>query len=156
MSPGRHPTPDAVEAILAHAAAAPDVEVCGLLVGRFVDGGADVVEARPAANVAAEGRADRYTVDPREILRLEEDLDGTDLALVGVYHSHPHGPPEPSAHDHRNAELWPSFVHAIAGRSDDGGWEVRFFWSGGDGRLRPLVEPSSAPVLSPESGQKPR
>ena len=82
-----------------------------------------------ASNVAAEGRAERFTVDPREILRLQEDLERSGEELVGVYHSHPRGRAEPSALDLRNASLWPCMLHAIVGLGGSAEDELSFYWS---------------------------
>ena len=124
------------------------VEVCGLLVGRFGGETVHVVRVEPTRNVAAEGREDRFTVDPRAILRLQEALDDGDLEIVGVYHSHPETPPRPSALDRRNASLWPSFVQAIVGVSQTGQTEVAWWWSDRLGVLSsasPCAQAASSP-----------
>lgn len=133
------------EAVVQHAASSPSLEVCGLLVGVRDGDRVTITAVRPTTNVVAEGCDDRFTVDPRALLRIEEELDGTGAELVGVYHSHPRTPPEPSLLDRRNAALWPSFVHAIAGRAEDGPIEARWYWSDRGGVL------SSAPSCTPAS-----
>jgi proteasome lid subunit RPN8/RPN11 len=130
---------DVIETILRHARSAPTLEVCGLLVGVREAETVTVLEARRARNVAAEGVHDRFTVDPRELLRIEEELEPAGLQLVGVYHSHPRSPPEPSLLDRRNAALWPSFVHAIAGTGKHQRFEVRWYWSDSGGVLSSAV-----------------
>lgn len=84
----------AMAVLRAHCAEAYPEEACGLLVG-LPDA---VFRAEPAANVA-EDRRRRFEVDPRLRLRLHRELRDGPHAVVGVYHSHPHGPPEPSATD---------------------------------------------------------
>ncbi|MCP4867629.1 MAG: M67 family metallopeptidase [Proteobacteria bacterium] len=143
-------------AVVAHAQQSPSIEVCGLLIGTRGPDGVTITDVHPTANVAAEGCEDRFTVDPRVLLRLEEELEPSGTELVGVYHSHPRTPPDPSLLDRRNAALWPSFVHAIAGR-DNGDpiaptgaaalrcrpLVVRWYWSDSGGVL------SSAPPCTP-------
>lgn len=77
----------------AAALAARPREACGLLVG---DGAriAAIVETR---NLAP--RADRFLIDPARHLALQRELRGGAARIVGLFHSHPHGPPEPSEAD---------------------------------------------------------
>lgn len=83
--------------ILEHARQSPSVECCGLLIGV----GEDMISVEAverAANMAAEpGR--RFEIDPQVQFDLLRRLRGTDQSIVGHYHSHPGGPPAPSAYD---------------------------------------------------------
>ena len=107
----------------AHCARARPEEACGLLVGA----GEQVVRIEPAENVA-EDRRRRFEVDPRLLLRLHRELRGGPLSVLGVYHSHPAGRPEPSPTDLAKA-LDPELVWLIVGadgaarawRIEDGG-----------------------------------
>jgi [CysO sulfur-carrier protein]-S-L-cysteine hydrolase len=40
-----------------------------------------------------------YRVDPRELLRIFDEMDELGLELVGIYHSHTHSPARPSRTD---------------------------------------------------------
>lgn len=40
-----------------------------------------------------------YRVDPRELLRIFDEMDALGLELVGIYHSHTHSPARPSKTD---------------------------------------------------------
>lgn len=93
-----------------HALDALPEECCGLLVGRSA-GERVVTEARPARNVHPGPREARYTVDPLEVLRLDREVRGTDVDLLGFYHSHPGYPAEPSDFD--RARAWPGFTYLI-------------------------------------------
>lgn len=87
-------------------AGAPD-EQCGLLMG-----GPDVVlRAHPARNLDASPR--RYTVDPVDHFAALRAARAEGLAVVGAWHSHPAGPPIPSATD--LAEAAPDFLYLIVG-----------------------------------------
>ena len=81
------------EQLLHEAAASPDEEVCGLLIGEtFVE------RIIPAANVAEDTR-DTFEIDPAILfaaIRTERAGRGK---LLGYYHSHPVGPPTPSDRD---------------------------------------------------------
>lgn len=68
-------------------------EACGLLVGSGA--GIDaIVETRNLAD-----RADRFLIDPARHLALQRELRGGAARIVGLFHSHPHGPPAPSDAD---------------------------------------------------------
>jgi proteasome lid subunit RPN8/RPN11 len=97
-------------AVASHAREAAPAECCGLLLGR----GARVMFAARMTNVA--DRPDRYRLDDREHIALRKILRGVrpPLEIVGVYHSHPHGPAVPSATDRAEAQ-YPDWVHVIAG-----------------------------------------
>lgn len=101
--------PEAMAVVRAHCAAAHPEEACGLLVG-LPDA---ILRAEPAENVA-EDRRRRFEVDPRLRLRLHRELRGGPHAVVGVYHSHPQGRPEPSAVDLAKA-MEPDLLWLIVG-----------------------------------------
>jgi proteasome lid subunit RPN8/RPN11 len=103
--------PDAVRrALIADARRRAPRECCGFLLGRR----GHVVCAVAMRNVAR-GHA-RYRVDSRQHLDLRRIMRGLAPALeiVGVYHSHPDGPPRPSPSDVAEA-FYPAWVHVIVG-----------------------------------------
>jgi proteasome lid subunit RPN8/RPN11 len=79
-------------------------ECCGFLIGEPGEGGA-VHQVVPGTNLAPEERADRFEMDPLDILRAEERAEAAGLAVIGYYHSHPDWPAIPSQEDLRWA--WP-------------------------------------------------
>lgn len=78
-------------------------EACGLLVGQRADNAVLVSEARESRNIASDPRA-HFEVDPGLRLRLQRELRGQGLEIVGVFHSHPSGDPAPSKTD--CAAIW--------------------------------------------------
>ena len=112
----------AFDAILAHAAATQPEEACGLLLG----GGQRILEARAAANVVPD-KVRHFEIDPQALIDAHRAERSGGPELIGYYHSHPVGPPEPSATDRasaaRDGKVW-----AIAGQG-----EVRFWRDGPDG-----------------------
>ncbi len=88
----------ALEAIVAEAARAVPEEACGLLLGA----GGRITEARPASNVAL-NKARHFEIDPAALIDAHRAERGGGPELVGYYHSHPSGPPEPSATDREQA-----------------------------------------------------
>lgn len=72
---------------------APD-EACGLLLGR----GGRIEAARPAANVHADPRT-RFEIDPAALIAAHRAARAGGPELIGYFHSHPAGHPQPSATD---------------------------------------------------------
>lgn len=88
-------------------------ECCGLIEGVLTPS-LTKGEARalhPTRNLAS--AADRFEIDPAAHIALLRRLRGTERALIGCYHSHPGGRPEPSAHDLESANE-PGFLWLIA------------------------------------------
>jgi proteasome lid subunit RPN8/RPN11 len=105
------------ELILHAQAGAPD-EVCGILAGRDdavvrvfpVRNSADEVGAergvfrdRASGTASAGRRAVHYYMDPRDQLRVYNEIDLLGLDVVGYYHSHTHTEARPSPTDIRLA-----------------------------------------------------
>lgn len=97
---------DVLAALRAHAdRAAPD-EACGALVGHFMDHGVgdplfrdrEVVRAMPMRNAHPRPRG-AYLLDAGELVAVAAEAEAAGLDVVGFYHSHPRGPPGPSAED---------------------------------------------------------
>jgi len=106
----------------------PD-EVCGMLAGRDgrverafrVRNAADEVTAQSgvfrdrATGEAAPGRrAVHYYMDPRDQLRVYNEIDGLGLDLIGYYHSHTHSEARPSPTDVRLATDLASFYVLVS------------------------------------------
>ncbi len=93
-----------LDQIRAHAAEAPDEEVCGLLFGdvNMIDA------AQPATNIA-DDRRHRFELDPATLFAAHRAARAGGPGIVGHYHSHPNGVARPSARDAADAEpgsLW--------------------------------------------------
>lgn len=72
-------------------------EACGLLAGHRVG---DQLQASAVFITTNLFRSDtRYRIDPAEQLAAFNQIDALGLELVGIYHSHPNGPDEPSPTD---------------------------------------------------------
>jgi proteasome lid subunit RPN8/RPN11 len=77
-------------------------ECCGLLVGhRLPNGTVEVTRVHPSANLRPQ--PDRFEIDPRLWVDLARALGKGPQQIVGLYHSHPDGPAQPSATDLRAA-----------------------------------------------------
>jgi proteasome lid subunit RPN8/RPN11 len=88
----------------AAAEAAPD-ECCGLLLGR----NGIVSELVPARNVAADPSRS-FEIDPGLLLATHRNARGKGVRVIGHWHSHPNGRPEPSKRDAARAtqdgQIW--------------------------------------------------
>lgn len=83
-----------LERLLAEAGAADPREACGLLFGSDVAIGA----CQPADNVHPEPET-HFEIDPQALIDAHRAMRSGGPRLVGYYHSHPRGTPEPSATD---------------------------------------------------------
>ena len=85
--------------LLSAAAASPDAEICGLLIGQ------DHVEQIIATRNVATNPRRRFEIEPEALfaaIRMEREGG---VRLLGYYHSHPSGPASPSAHDEAQASV---------------------------------------------------
>jgi len=108
----------ALAAARAHAVADPAREACGLLLG----GEGGVEQALPAANVAADP-ARFFEVDPVVLLAAHRAARSGGPAILGCYHSHPHGPPSPSPRD-AAAAAPDGWLWLILGMAGEGMWRA--------------------------------
>jgi proteasome lid subunit RPN8/RPN11 len=86
-------------------------EACGLLAGN--DGAA----TRIFEMTNAERSPVIYRIDPKEQLRVFNEIDEHGLQLVGIYHSHTRSPAYPSDTDVRQA-YYPEAVYLIVSLAD--------------------------------------
>ncbi len=96
-----------VDAMLRAAVDAAPREACGLLVGRR----REVVRVVPAAN--SDPSPARYTIAPEDHFAALRAARRDGFEVIGAWHSHPHGGPEPSPTD--SAEAAPDFFYLIVG-----------------------------------------
>src|SRR5438105_3825256 len=88
-------------------------EVCGLLLGRFVDAVTrHVVDVYPLENERTDSRENRYSVSGASMLAAEKYARAERLDVVGYFHSHPNAPARPSAYDLDHA-TWPNISYPI-------------------------------------------
>ena len=97
--------PGILEQFIEYAKNAYPHEACGLLVGRNA---AD--RFIPITNISAHAR--EYEMDPGELIAALRSLRDTGEELLAIFHSHPHGPAEPSKTDIERA-YYPEAAHLI-------------------------------------------
>jgi proteasome lid subunit RPN8/RPN11 len=86
-------------------------EACGLLAG------SDGAATRIFEMTNAERSPVIYRIDPKEQLRVFNEIDEHGLQLVGIYHSHTRSPAYPSDTDVRQA-YYPEAVYLIVSLAD--------------------------------------
>ncbi len=109
--------------ILDLAAASPETEACGLLLGH----GDQITEARETANVAADPRR-RFEIDPAALIAAHKAARSDGPKVLGHYHSHPGSDVRPSVCDAETAladgALWlicgPSGSYSLWKAGDEG------------------------------------
>ncbi|MCK6505740.1 M67 family metallopeptidase [Myxococcota bacterium] len=97
------------QAATEHALAGYPHEVVGVLAGSRRDRRVD--RAVPLTNRSADRAADRYEVDPLELMKVERTLEAQGLDVLGYYHSHPDHPAMYSDTDQDLA--WPDLAYLI-------------------------------------------
>lgn len=83
-------------------------ECCGLMEGVADSGAAQVFALHPARNIAS--ASDRFEIHPEDHFQALRTARANGRAIVGCYHSHPNGIPQPSETDR------------------EGGGEENFIW----------------------------
>ena len=98
-------------------------EACGMLAGRFEQDCAHSLAVLPAANTLHSPV--KYQIDPMEQYKAFIWIESQEMELVGIYHSHPHGPTSPSRSD--IAESYYPGVAYLIWSAGSGEWECRAF-----------------------------
>jgi proteasome lid subunit RPN8/RPN11 len=118
--------------LLTHAQHNPEVEVCGLISGR--DGHA--VRVYPVSNISEEPDH-LFDMDPKAEIDSMRTMRERGEALFGIYHSHPHSPPEPSAEDLDKAG-YPDALYLIISLDTKGVLQLRGYHLGEDKTIEPV------------------
>ena len=96
--------------IMNHARSAYPEECCGFLLGSDSNG-RRIRRALSAPNANRGSRGRRFNIDPMELVRADEEARRSNLSLVGIYHSHPDSPAQPSKVDLENA--WRGYTYLV-------------------------------------------
>ena len=98
--------------IYAHGQDTYPEECCGIMIAAESDI-SKIVSIRKMKNVHKGPRETRYSIDPLDLMNLEDELDGLGQSIVGIYHSHPDHPAKPSKFDLQYA--WPRISYLVMG-----------------------------------------
>jgi len=94
-----------------HLLAAYPEEGCGVLIGRESDGAREVERVVRCENRRPDGRGNRYLIAPEQFLAADCEARAAGLEVLGLFHSHPDHPAQPSASDLEHA--WPYYSYLI-------------------------------------------
>ncbi|MDZ7728998.1 MAG: M67 family metallopeptidase [Dehalococcoidia bacterium] len=113
-----------IDEMIAHAREEAPNECCGLLASK--DG--VIVATHRAKN--AEESPYRFSVDAKEQMRIQDEMDEAGSDWAGFYHSHTGSPAVPSPTDIRQMSTFfgPPYVHFVIGIADRDNPEVRAWY----------------------------
>ena len=100
-----------------HLEAAYPQEGCGVMLGILENNTFQIHQIITTTNVwnhpedADRSLRDRYEIDPREMLAAMKTAHLNNLEIVGIYHSHPDHPANPSECDRTLA--WSEYIYVI-------------------------------------------
>ncbi|MEO6457064.1 MAG: M67 family metallopeptidase [Chloroflexia bacterium] len=90
----------------------PD-EICGILLGREVDGRRVIHNTMPIENAFDEGEQyHRFLITPEAMFKAERLARYDRMDVLGIYHSHPDAPAQPSEYD-RDHAAWTAWSYII-------------------------------------------
>jgi len=112
-------SPALLQEMIAYVDGLAPLEACGLLAGKAARA-EKMIGVRNQAQSAV-----RFVMDPYEQLYAFDQIEAYGLELLGIFHSHPAGPPTASPTD--IAEAAYEVVHVILARRA-GQWQARGFW----------------------------
>jgi [CysO sulfur-carrier protein]-S-L-cysteine hydrolase len=104
---------DMLDDMVAHARQEAPNECCGIVAA--ADGHA--VRVYRARNLQASPV--KYEVDPRDQIRIQNEIDDNGWDLGAIYHSHTRTEPYPSQTDINLARNWPDPIYVIVGLAGD-------------------------------------
>jgi [CysO sulfur-carrier protein]-S-L-cysteine hydrolase len=113
---------DLYDMMLAQVQSVPSEEMCGLLGGR---------EGSALLHFAIENvlhSADTFRMEAQSLVDAIYTMEEHNLAMVAIYHSHPHGPGKPSPRDLAE-NAYPEALHIIWSphANTEDGWQMRVF-----------------------------
>lgn len=107
-----HTPSDVLERIRTHGQAAYPEECCGFLLGQATSDGNRASTTLRVDNTQEEERERRYLISPDHYLRADREARRRGLDIIGIYHSHPDHPAEPSETDLAWA-TFPGYTYVI-------------------------------------------
>lgn len=100
-----------LDQIWQHGEAAYPEEGAGLLLGSDANGLRQVLAILPLTNARENtARHNRYLITAQEMLQGEQEAMRLGMEIVGIFHSHPDHPNQPSEFDREWALPWYSYV----------------------------------------------
>lgn len=100
-----------LKAIQRHGAQSYPEEGAGVILGEVRSDARYAEEILPLSNsYEADSRHNRYLIEATDILRAEQKAEEMGLDVIGIFHSHPDHPAEPSEFDLQWGLPWYSYL----------------------------------------------
>jgi proteasome lid subunit RPN8/RPN11 len=112
-----------------------------------------VEDAVRCSNTRADRPQDRYNVDPKELIAIQQQADQRGLEIVGFYHSHPDHPAQWSQTDLAEAH-WMSCSYVITAVEKGSAARTNSFVLSGSSEEDKRLEAEEITVLSLEESQR--
>jgi len=100
------------ESLRAHGEQTYPHECCGVMLGRWDGDTRIVASVVPCGNMRADSPQNRYSIDPKELVRIQRQGRERGEDIIGFYHSHPDHPAQWSTTDLAEAH-WISCSYVI-------------------------------------------
>ena len=110
--------------LMKHAQELFPYECCGVLVGRVRKGKKIVSEVYQTINVVAGQRKDWFQIEPKELMKIFQQVAEEEKDVLGFYHSHPNGSPIPSRSDQEQVS-WSFYSYVIVSLDNKGKGEIK-------------------------------
>lgn len=110
-----------VDEITQHAREDLPNECCGIVSTR----NDDAVQVHRARNAVPSPL--RFEIDPRDLIRIHTEIEGSGLEMGSMYHSHVKSPAYPSQTDVNFAQNWPGVVWLIVSMADPEAPDLRAY-----------------------------
>jgi len=118
-------TSDVGNEIATHAERGYPDEICGVLLGRDEGGERTIGGLLPVENSFEAGEQFHcFLISPEAMLRAERLARQGGLDVLGVYHSHPNAPAQPSEYD-RDHAAWTAWSYVIVSVQNGRAAEMR-------------------------------
>jgi len=98
-------------------------EACGLILGQTDGARIGAVRVTQAENLNRDRPEDRYILNPEDFLAADRSARQEGLEIVGIWHTHPDHPAEPSGADLAGA--WEGYSYVIITTTASGAVDLR-------------------------------
>ncbi len=99
-------------------------EICGFILGTidYSKNERTAKEIFQVENQNKERANDRFEIDPKDYLKVENYADSENLQIIGIYHTHPDHPDKPSQTDLMFAQPDMSYIILSVNKGEAGNW----------------------------------
>jgi proteasome lid subunit RPN8/RPN11 len=144
--------PEKLDQMRGHAEQSFPQECCGVLLGQAAGAARSVADIVPCRNARLTPET-RYSIDPRDLVRIQREARALQLDIVGFYHSHPGHSPRWSATDLEEAH-WLGCSYVIISVEKGQAGQIRaFHLAGADEEHKRFEEEPLGPEVPENCGE---